>query len=76
MLPGVDYRWREEDLSPGRVGALWRGEIDPAAPVAAITGTVALALRVLGRANDAPTAQAMAEAMWANRPRLKYSAAA
>jgi anthranilate phosphoribosyltransferase len=76
MLPDVDYRWRDEDLDPRRVAALWRGEIDLPAPVAAIIGTTALALHVLGKAANAQTAHAMAEDMWVQRPRRKYAVAA
>jgi anthranilate phosphoribosyltransferase len=71
-----DYRWREEPLDPARVAALWRGELNLPAPEAAITGTVALALALLGRARDMDDAQARAEAMWRARPREKYGAAA
>lgn len=71
-----DYRWREEPLDPLRVAALWRGELSLPAPEAAITGTVALALALLGRARDMDDAQARAEAMWRARPRDKYGAAA
>ena len=41
---------RAEPLDPERIAALWRGEIDLPAPEAAVTGTMALALSVLGRA--------------------------
>jgi anthranilate phosphoribosyltransferase len=76
VLPGGAYAWREEPLDPARVAALWRGDIDLAAPVAAITGTVALGLAVLGRAGDPAQAQAMADAMWRERPKAKYGVAA
>ncbi len=64
LLPGVAHKWREEPLDPERVAALWRGEIDLPAPEAAVTGTVALALSALGRAEDRTEAQAM----WRARP--------
>ena len=76
LLPDVTYAWREEPLDPARVAALWRGDIDLPAPVAAITGTAALGLAVLGRAGDPTEAQAMAEAIWRERPKAKYGAAA
>jgi anthranilate phosphoribosyltransferase len=76
VLPDQSYAWREEPLDPGRVAALWRGDIDLPAPVAAITGTAALGLAVLGRAGDPAEAQAMAEALWRARPKAKYGVAA
>lgn len=74
VLPDTAYRWRDEPLEPGRVAALWRGEISLPAPEAAITGTVALALNLLGRAEDPARAQQAAEAMWRDRPKEKYGA--
>ncbi len=71
LLPGTAHKWREEPLDPRRVAALWRGEIDLPAPEAAVTGTVALALSALGRAEDRTEAQAMAETMWPARPKDK-----
>ncbi|MFX9011921.1 hypothetical protein ABTN18_19170, partial [Acinetobacter baumannii] len=50
LLPDIDHRWREEDLDPRRLAALWQGEIDDAAPAAAVTGTAAVALLLAGRA--------------------------
>lgn len=70
------YRWREEDLDPAAVAALWRGDRSAPAPEAAITGTVALALYLTGRADAAESAQAMADATWRDRPRAKYATAA
>ncbi len=76
VLPEATYAWREEPLDAARVAALWRGDIDLPVPVAAITGTAALGLAVLGRAGDPAQAQAMAEAMWRERPKARYGAAA
>ena len=71
VLPDDSYAWREEPRDPARVAALWRGDIDLPAPVAAITGTIALGLAVLGRAGDPAEAQATAEAMWRNRAKAR-----
>ena len=65
---------RAEPLDPERIAALWRGEIDLPAPEAAVTGTMALALSALGRAEDRAEAQAMAETMWRARPKDKIGA--
>jgi len=76
LCPEQGYGWREEPLDPARVAALWRGELALPAPEAAITGTVAFALSLLGRARDMDDAQARAEAMWRARPRGKFGCAA
>ena len=67
------YRWRGEALAYDRLAALWSGECEAAAPRAAVVGTAALALRLLGRAADPAEAEAMAAAMWADRRREKFA---
>jgi anthranilate phosphoribosyltransferase len=64
---GEAHPWRSEALEPARLVALWSGAWDAPGPVAAITGTVALCLKLLGRADDMDGAQAMAEAWWRER---------
>jgi len=61
------HRWRDEALDYGRLVALWRGEADEPAALAAVTGTAAVALKLMGRAESAETAQSMAETMWGGR---------
>ena len=75
LLPDLAHHWRDEPLEPARFAALWAGEIALPAPAAAITGTVAIALKALGRTADQPEAQAMAEQMWRDRPSALASAA-
>ncbi len=70
LLPDVDHRWRDEDLDPRHIRALWQGEIDEAAPVAAVTGTAAIALALTGRAATPAEAQALAERLWRQRVAL------
>jgi hypothetical protein len=41
-----------------------------------VTGTLAIALRALGRAKDLDTAQELAETLWAARDRERIKAAA
>ncbi len=53
----------------GRLGALWRGDADDAYATAAVTGTVAIALRLLGRAGAMDEAYAEAGRMWDGRDR-------
>jgi anthranilate phosphoribosyltransferase len=61
----------EEDMNPRRLLALLRGEIEDAYGEAAVTGTLAIALKALGRADTIEAAQAEANAMWAGRDRLR-----
>jgi len=72
LTPGSRYPWRGEELDAGRVAALWTGALEEEAPVAAVTGTAAIALKLLGRAADMGEAQRMAEEMWRDRPRQRY----
>ncbi len=67
MLDRAGFAWRREPLEPGRFAALWRGEIEAPAPEAAIIGTAAVALKLLGRAGDQDGALALARDMWAAR---------
>jgi len=61
------FRPREEAQEAARVVALWRGERDDAGAVATVTGTAAVALKLLGRADTQEAAQATAEALWRGR---------
>ncbi len=51
----------------GRLLRLWRGDDDDAAATAAVTGTVAIALRLMGRTDGIEDAEAQARALWENR---------
>jgi len=66
----------EEDMELGRLVALWKGEIADDYAEAAITGTVAIALKTMGRAIGMSEAQRMAEAMWKDRDRKPLAAVA
>ena len=67
------YGWRSEPLDPAVLGALWRGEIDAPGPHAAVTGTLAIALKLLGRAESVAEADAAAQDMWAGRVKSRFS---
>ena len=67
LIDGARYRWREEPLSPERVAQLWGGEVTDAALVAAVTGTAAIAFKLVGKATTIDQAQALAEALWHDR---------
>ena len=66
----------DETMDVGRLGAFWRGEIDDAYGHAAVTGTLAVALKLLGREQSVEDAQAAAEALWAARDRDRLRAVA
>lgn len=74
LLPESRHPWREEPLEPARLAALWDGRLELPAAVAAVTGTAAVALHLLGRAADPAAAQAEAERLWAERARLVRAA--
>jgi len=63
-LVGADSGIEGESLR-----ALWRGELDDAAMSETVIGTAAVALRLTGRAGSIDEAEAMAEGLWADRPR-------
>jgi anthranilate phosphoribosyltransferase len=66
----------EEDMDIDRLTALWNGEIADQYGVAAVTGTVAIALRTVGRAADIEEAQRLADDMWNDRDRSGFAAVA
>lgn len=67
LLPGVRVPI-DEEMDMGRLMRLWRGEIEDEAAVMAVVGTAAIALRLMGRADDPEDAIVQASAMWDNRP--------
>lgn len=66
------YPWRKESLDPARLRALWRGEWQEPAPIAAVTGTAAMALELTGRAASIEAAEAQARQLWAERDRSRF----
>jgi len=67
LMPGARYPWRNEPLDPAALREIWQGETEPEPPVAAIVGTVAVALRLLRKAETVEAADAMARDMWESR---------
>jgi anthranilate phosphoribosyltransferase len=61
----------EEDMNLDRLMAVFRGEAHDEYGEAAVTGTLAIALRTLGRAESIEEAEEKAAAMWRGRDRLK-----
>ncbi|PLX37601.1 MAG: glycosyl transferase family protein [Hyphomicrobiales bacterium] len=66
----------DEDMDIGRLSALWRGDITDDYAEAAVVGTIAIALRLMRRADSIDTAQTMATAMWADRDKANFPAVA
>jgi len=64
---------KDENMDLNRLAALWRGEIEDEFAQGTVTGTTAVALRLMGKADSIETAQKMAEEMWANRAKDKYA---
>jgi anthranilate phosphoribosyltransferase len=75
LTEGEPHPWRKEALEPGRLASLWRGEWEAPGPVAAVVGTTAMALELLGRAGTIEQAEGEAWRLWQERPRREYCAA-
>jgi anthranilate phosphoribosyltransferase len=68
----ASHGWRDEPMEPARIGALWRGELAAPGPEAAVVGTAAIALELLGHAPTVEAAEALAREMWEARPRKRF----
>jgi anthranilate phosphoribosyltransferase len=66
----------DDSMDLARLGALWRGESTDDYGEAAVVGTLAIALRALGVAEDAANAEAQARALWSARERKSLMTAA
>jgi anthranilate phosphoribosyltransferase len=60
---------KDETMDIRRLVQVWRGELDDEYALASITGTLAVTLKMMGRAQDQTEAQALAESLWNSRPR-------
>ena len=69
-------RAHENSLDLGRLKALWSGAESDETAAAVIGGTVAIALRAMGRAASIDEAEGMAQAMWRDRVRTAIPGAA
>ncbi|WP_455221523.1 glycosyl transferase family protein [Kaarinaea lacus] len=67
---------KDEEMNPQRLGQLWRGEIEDEYASAAVIGTLAITLKMMGKADTQESAESMASEMWNNRAKDKYGAAA
>jgi anthranilate phosphoribosyltransferase len=66
----------DEAMNIADLGALWRGEISSDYASAAVTGTLAIALKTMGLAHSIEDAEGIARQMWENRDKSTLPAAA
>lgn len=59
----------DQEMDVGRLIDVWSGKADDPYATASITGTLAVTLRTMGRAESVEAAQVMADEMWAARDR-------
>lgn len=67
---------KDEEMQVQRLKSIWLGEADDEYGIAAITGTAAIALKLLGRAQSQNDAEALARRMWQQRNKDRFSNAA
>jgi len=65
---------KAESLQPEQLAQLWRGEWDDEFAQASVLGTAAIALKLLGKAENQQEAEDLAVAFWNGRNRRKYPA--
>lgn len=58
-------------MDPLELGRLWAGETDNAYGVASITGSMAIALKTMGKVDTVEAAQALANSIWAARDKTQ-----
>ena len=63
---------KEESLDLQQFVAVWRGKAQHEYGEAAVTGTLAIALKLLGEADSQESAQDMANALWQARDRSRF----
>ncbi|BBL56637.1 glycosyl transferase family protein [Methylomonas koyamae] len=63
---------KAEELEPQLLAQVWRGELDDEFGQAAVIGTAAIALKLLGKADDQAQAEALAARFWAGRDRNRF----
>ncbi|MGZ8189125.1 MAG: glycosyl transferase family protein [Methylosarcina sp.] len=70
-----DYRHVKPDtLDPSQLALIWQGRLADDYAEAAITGTAAVALKLLGKAQTQDEAQQLAADFWRKRSREKFTA--
>ncbi|MFT5001391.1 MAG: anthranilate phosphoribosyltransferase [Paracoccaceae bacterium] len=59
----------DSDMNTEKLIAIWRGEETAEYAIAAITGTLAIALKAMGKASSIDEAEKLAQRLWAERAR-------
>lgn len=67
---------KDETMDIQRLRAVWKGDAEDEYATAAITGTAAIVLKLMGRADSTEAAESMARAMWDARALERFGAAA
>ena len=67
---------KDVDLDINRLRALWAGEIEDDYGSAAVIGTAAIALKMMGRADSIAAAEQLARSLWESRAKERFGAAA
>jgi anthranilate phosphoribosyltransferase len=66
---------KPEELDPRQLALIWQGKIEDEFAEASIIGTTAVALKLLGKADNQEQAGQLAFEYWVNRDRQKYAGA-
>ncbi len=61
------FQAADEEMDINQLIALWHGEIKNEYGIASVTGTLAIALKLLGKANNIVSSQQLANEMWSKR---------
>ena len=78
----VDENWpalfarrhvKAEELDPRQLSLIWQGSSEDEFAESTIIGTAAIALKLLGKANDQQQAHQLATAYWLGRDKQKYA---
>jgi anthranilate phosphoribosyltransferase len=67
---------KDDELNVQRLRALWEGNDNDEYGIASVTGTTAVALKMMGKATDMESAEQQARDMWEARNKQKFGAAA
>ena len=67
---------KDEEMDVTRLAKLWQGQIEDEYGQAAVIGTAAITLNMMGKAASKNEAEQMALEMWQNRTKERFGAAA
>lgn len=64
---------KDEHLDPNELALMWQGKLENEYAEAAIIGTAAIALKLLGKANNQQDAESLAKAYWQHRELNRFN---